>query len=68
VFTSSNVGAGTSISPTQTYSSGAAPVLDLSRLTMGIPNPGPLNYSITLTNTGSGSCTGSIGIYWSEKI
>lgn len=68
VFTSSNVGGGTSVSPVQTWASGSVPVLDLSQRTMGIPPAGSFNYSITLTNTGSGNCTGAIGIYWSEKI
>lgn len=69
VFTSSNVGSGTATSPTQTYTSGSAPVLDLSQRTMGIPPSGTsYNYSITLTNTGGSSCSGSIAIQWSEKI
>lgn len=69
IFTSSNVGGGTAVSPVQTYSSGTVPVLDLSQRTMGIPPSGTsFNYSITLTNTGTGNCTGTIGIYWAEKI
>jgi hypothetical protein len=68
VFTSSNVSGATAVSPTQTYSSGSVPVLDLSQRTMGIPPTGSFNYSVTLTNTGSGNCTGTIGIYWLEKI
>jgi hypothetical protein len=69
VFTSSNVGSGTIVSPLQTYSSGAVPILDLSQRTMGAPNPAaPFNYNITLTNTGLSSCTGTIGIYWNEKV
>jgi hypothetical protein len=69
VFTSSNVGTGTATSPIQTYPSGGSPpVLDLSNRTMGIPPTGSFNYSVTLTNTGGSSCTGTIGIYWSEKI
>ena len=69
VFTSSNVGGGTATAPVQTWTSGSAPTIDLSQRTMGIPPAGTsFNYSITLTNTGGSSCTGSIGIYWYEKI
>jgi hypothetical protein len=69
VFTASNVGGGTAVAPALTYASGSnPPVIDLSQRTMGTPNPGPLSYSVTLTNTGAGNCTGSIGIYWAEKI
>ena len=69
VFTASNVGGGTAVAPTLTYTSGNPPtVIDLSQRTMGQPNPAPVNYNVTLTNTGGSSCTGSIGIYWSEKI
>lgn len=69
VFTASNAGGGTAVAPALTYTSGNPPtVIDLSQRTMGTPNPVPVNYNITLTNTGGSSCTGSIAIYWSEKI
>ena len=67
VFTASNVGAGTGVAPVITYTSGSVATLELSQRTMGLSG-GTNNYSITLTNTGSSSCTGTIGIYWSERI
>jgi hypothetical protein len=67
VFTSSNVGGGTAISPTLTYPSGSIAVVDLSQRTVTIGGTGN-NYSVTLTNTGGSSCGGSIAIYWAEKI
>ena len=69
VFTASNVGGGTAVAPLLAYQANISPpVIDLTQIAMGAPNPAPLNYSVTLTNTGSGSCTGSIAIYWKEKI
>lgn len=67
VFTASNVGAGTATAPTLTYASGAIAVIDLSQRTTGLSG-NTNNYSIKLTNTGSASCTGTVSIYWMEKI
>lgn len=68
VFTASNVGGGTATAPVLSYSSGQPPVVvDLLQRTMGVTSP-VSNYSVTLTNGGSGSCTGTVSIYWGEKI
>ena len=66
VYTASNVGAGTSVAPTLLYSSGAIASIDLSTRTMNVAG-GAVNYSVKLTNTGSGSCTGTVAIYWAER-
>lgn len=66
VFTASNVGGGTAVAPTLSYTAGDARVIDLSYLFMkasGTTN----NYTVTVTNTGGSSCTGGISIYWGEK-
>lgn len=66
VFTASNVGGGTAVGPTLTYTSGGPQVVDLSQRTTGLSGIAN-NYTVTLTNTGAGSCTGVVSIYWSEK-
>jgi hypothetical protein len=67
VFTASNVGAGTAVAPALVYASGSFAVIDLSQRNVGLSGIGN-NYSVSLTNTGAASCTGSIAIYWAEKI
>ncbi len=62
VWTASNVGTGAVTAAQLTFSGGPV-TLDMSQRSMGTVNH---NYSITLTNTGTGSCTGSIDVYWSE--
>lgn len=67
IFTASNVGGGTAVAPTLTYTSGDPRVIDLSQRTTGLSGTAN-NYTITVTNSGAASCTGGIGLYWSEKI
>ena len=68
IFTASNVGVGTATASTYTYLSGLPPqVITLSSRSMGTA-PAQSNYSLTLANTGAGSCSAGIGLYWSEKI
>lgn len=67
VYTASNVGGGTAIAPSISYTSGSVGVIDLSQRTVGVAGT-TNNYSVTLTNSGSGSCTGSIAIYWLEQF
>lgn len=67
IFTASNVGGGTAVAPTLTYSSGAIASIDLSMRTMATAGTA-VNYSITLTNTGSGSCTGTVSLYFGERL
>ena len=67
VFTASNVGGGTAVAPTLSFGAGDPRVIDLSQRTVGLSGI-TNNYSITLTNTGGSSCTGTISIYWSEKF
>lgn len=64
VFTASNVGAGTATAVSLGYLAGTASSIDLSMRSMSIAAN---NYSVTLTNTGAVSCTGSIDIYWYER-
>lgn len=59
IYSASNVGNGTTIFPTLTYSSGTISYVDLSHIRMGTTG-NTSNYSITLTNSGSGNCSASI--------
>lgn len=69
VFTASNVGSGTATGPTLAFTAGNPQVIDLSQRTTGtVVAATTNNYTITVTNTGSGSCTGGISIYWSERL
>lgn len=65
-YSASNVGAGTAVAPTLAYVAGNPQVIDLSQRTTGLSGT-TNNYTVTMTNTGSGSCTGTVSIYWSEK-
>lgn len=67
VWTASNAGSGTAVAPTLSFTSGAIAAIDLSQRTTGLSGT-TVNYNVKLTNTGSGSCTGSIAIYWAERI
>ena len=64
VWTASNVGTGTATAAPLSYTIGDPRTIDLTQRSMGVASH---NYSITLTNNGSSSCTGSIDIYWSEQ-
>lgn len=67
-FSASNVGAGTSLSNTLYYTTSAIAVIDLT-------NPGATmsgngitkNYSVTVTNVGSGPCVAALDVIWSER-
>lgn len=63
-WSGSNVGSGTAIWATLPFTGGPA-VLDLSSITMLQTGTGT-NYSIVVTNTGSGSCTAKTTIQWRE--
>lgn len=65
VFTASNASAGTAVSPTLTYTSGAIAVVSISKLQMGATGT-TSNYSVKITNTGSSSCAASISVIWTE--
>ncbi len=65
-WTGSNVGGGITISPVWSYTSGSIAVLDWSPMHMG-SGGNTINISLTVTNTGSGSCTVAIGIYHRES-
>lgn len=64
-FTNSNVGSGTAISSTLAYPSGYIAPIDLS---MRVMSAASNNLSVKVTNTGAGSCTHTIAIYFAEAI
>lgn len=66
VFTASNVGGGTAAGPTLTFTAGGPQIVDLSQRSTGLSGI-TNNFTVTLTNTGAGSCTGAVSIYWAEK-
>lgn len=65
-WTASNVGGGTTIAPLLTYSSGSIGTIDWSPLRLGTGGTSA-NISLTITNTGSGTCTVAVGIYLREQ-
>lgn len=64
LYTASNVGAGTTVAPAILSASGTVQFIDLTQRMM---NAAGQNYSVKLTNTGAGSCAGSVALYWAEK-
>lgn len=67
-FSASNVGAGTSLSNTLYYTTGAIAVIDLTNPGATMANNGiTKNYSVTVTNTGSGVCIATLDVIWSER-
>lgn len=67
-FSASNVGAGTALPSIPQYSAGSIAVIDLTKPGASMTGNGTSkNYSLTLTNNGSGSCTAVLDIIWQER-
>lgn len=67
-FTASNVGTGSSLSSILNYSGGTPVVIDLTHPGATMVGAGTTkNFSVKLTNTGSGSCTYTQDVIWSER-
>jgi hypothetical protein len=67
-WSASNVGFGTVLMSTLTYTAGAIAVIDLTKPGATMSGNGiNQNYSVTVTNTGSSSCTATLDVIWQER-